>query len=84
VILDNRQLKTWPEVTVVVVLAVDNLMADTEPFAQKVTLSCGHWLINTYGDKFRPFDAGAKLRCRSCALAHAREHRKVTRGKGRR
>ena len=66
-IRDNRQLNSWPESSIIAEEETINHL-DSEPFAQKIMLSCGHWLINTYGDHFPKYEIGFILRCRSCGM----------------
>jgi hypothetical protein len=43
---------------------------DREPFAQTLTLTCGHWLVNTYGNRFPERHVGESLNCRLCGEAN--------------
>lgn len=65
---DNRQPASWPGVTVVEVVPVDHTFPDHEPQAQKLTLSCRHWIINTFGNKFKEFQLGDTIRCCACSV----------------
>ena len=63
---DNRALDTWPKRTITDARSVPKSRHDHEPYEQRITLECGHWLLNTHGDRFPKFHIGEQLRCRTC------------------
>lgn len=70
--MDNRQPPEWPMRRVRRVIAV-TVHVDEEPLAERLTLSCGHWVVNTYGKvNHQRFKPGDRLRCRTCALGRYR------------
>lgn len=63
-IRDNNP--SGPEVEVVRTVSMSKSISDSEPFQEKVYLSCGHHLYNTFGVNYKIKQLGEKLKCRLC------------------
>ena len=69
---DNSDDSSWPEVTIIRSTPTPNIL-DDQPAAQALDLSCGHFVINTYGTPEWPERfVGEKIRCRHCGGQHDR------------
>lgn len=63
---DNSNDLQYREVRIVGAVNCAKTIRDLEPFQQKVYLSCGHWLYNTYGAQYPIKNVDEAIRCRSC------------------
>lgn len=66
---DDHPERPERKVTKLVEVNKDDYPDLDSPKAQKVSLSCGHWLINGFGteDKLK-YEIGDTVRCRSCTI----------------
>lgn len=62
---NNDNNDSWPERMILELITVTNNF-DSEPFAQRVILSCGHWCINTYGNRYKSKETQTVMGCRAC------------------
>jgi hypothetical protein len=65
---DNSSSALWPAVTIIEEYPIAKPFVDEEPSAQRLILSCGHWVINTYGSIVQKRFLGDSLRCKLCGL----------------
>lgn len=65
---DNSSNASWPKVSIIGVEIIPKSIMDNEPYQQKLILSCGHWLYNTYGNSYKQKYLRDIINCRNCFL----------------